>query len=173
MKREQDPAQRPVALSQALKRNRRRLVIRKIIAELHEAGIEVTPGDFLGLEEAEELVQAFYDRFRRSEPVRRDAWPATARSQVAQLLSDLASRVAALPIALFRSRDDLTTAVVIPAHLALMQIPESVQRGEEDLSLTTIDLKHGLRLELNWYNDEGEYAPEGIYELRRWGIFAE
>lgn len=173
MKREPDPAQRPGALTRALRRNRRRLVIPKLIAELHEVGVEVAPSDFLDLDEVEELEEAFYGRFRRSEPVRVDVWPAAAHSQVAQLLSELASRVTDLPVALFRSKDDLTTAVVLPAHLALARIPESVQRGEEDLSLTTIDLKHGLRLELNWYDDEGEYAPEGTYELRRWGIFAE
>jgi hypothetical protein len=173
MSKEIDSAERQTALDLALERNHRRLLLPKFVAGLREAGIYVSPSDFLSLEKAKELEQSFYARFRGSDPVRREVWPAQEFLQIVQLLQELAARVGALPAVLFRSKEDLLTAVAVPADAVLMHVPASTRLGEEDLALTTPDLQHGLLLELNWYDDTGQYVPAGVYELRRWGLFAQ
>jgi hypothetical protein len=173
MSKEIDSAERQTALDLALERNHRRLILPKVVADLREAGISVSPSDFLSLEGAKAIEQSFYARFRGPDPVRREVWPAQEFPEVVHVLQELAAHVGPIPVVLFRLKEDLLTAVAVPADAVLMHVPASTRLGEEDLALTTPDLQHGLRLELNWYDDTGQYVPESVYELRRWGLFAQ
>jgi len=173
MSKERDLPHRQAALDAALRKNRLRLLLPELVADLQGAGIVVSPSDFLSIEETDELKQRFYSRYQQLDRVSRDVWLAHAFPRIIQLLQRLAGRVGSLPVALFRRKNGLLTAVMAPADATLTRFPAFVHLGEEDLALTTTDLEHGLSLELDWYDDAGEYVQGGVYELRRWGVLAE
>lgn len=76
------------------------------------------------------------------------------------------------PVILFNSNDSYYGAVWV--RLAwIVRDPLSVwEVTGEDLSFTVEDLSSGFCLERNYYDLEGKYVAEGVYELTAWGSFA-
>jgi hypothetical protein len=160
------------SLSLAVRRNRGSQILGGWIAALKEAcGFEATPENFLTLEETEELKRKFFERVKSKNNCFHRYWPQEALRDIASLLKGLGPAAYSTTVALFSNVDKYIGAVSLPAGRVLSN-PEAVWKVvDEDLSITTLDLQHGLCLEYNFYTDGGEYIREGFYELTAWGVF--
>lgn len=75
-------------------------------------------------------------------------------------------------VVLFHSCDKFIGAVRLDAA-AIASALEAVWRvAEEDLCVATPDLSSGFCLEENYYDGDGAYVPDGVFELTAWGDFA-
>lgn len=99
-------------------------------------------------------------------------WPRSSFQDLADALKDLCIEIRLTPVVLFSSVDDVIGAVQLPANMALLNFPAVWEVVEQDFRLTTPDLQNGLCVEVNFYDTNGDYIKEGIYELVAWGMFA-
>lgn len=165
-------ADRP--LSGAIRKNRARKALPKWIAALQATlGVEIDAKNFLEAEETVELKRAFYNRVKTADFSNQIEWAHDKRKDAIRFLASCGRRVGRLNIILFSSKDTILGAVVVPAAAVLSKAEGVWSLTNEDLSLTTPDLEHGLCLEFNYHDSRGGFVPEGAYLLTLWGIFSE
>ena len=134
-----------------------------------EAHIRLTDGDFLSIEETQELRTAFFGRVKATSSV---VIPGERLRDVLEEMSNLANTLGDWPVILFSSEDTLLGAVRVPAG-AVLQHPLDVWAVvKQDLSLTSEDVLHGLCLERNHMTPDGVHHDQPVYELSSWGTLA-
>jgi hypothetical protein len=155
-----------------LRKNLGKRLARDWLASLSEAcGTVIADTSFLSLEKTEKLKTAFFARVKTESKDVSLCWRREDEDTPASHLRDLCADVRGLPVILFSSVDHLVGAARVPADLILRNAMSVWKVVEEDLSLTTEDLQHGLCLEANFYTPSGEYVRTGVYELTAWGAF--
>lgn len=167
------------ALELAIRRHRGLQIRSSWLSALEEAcnGMSI-PENFLSLEETENLKKAFSEQVRKAQLGQAEKrffhkyWPKTSWEGVGNVLSNLSIRVGSTSVALFSSVDKDVGAILVPADLILAHAESVWNVVGEDLQITTLNLENGLCLELNFFDETGDYMKAGIYELTSWGIFA-
>lgn len=160
-------------LDLALRKNRGESIRRDWMARLKEAcAYEILPEHFLALEPTETLKKEFFERVKGNNQVQRRQWPASSLEELANALMDLSIDLRSLPAVLFSSADKYLGAVQMPASVALSNFTAVWKVVEEDFCLVTLDLENGLCVEVNFYDERGNYTKDGIYKLSAWGVFA-
>lgn len=145
------------------------------LAKLAKAcNCKVSSENHLSLEETRRLKTAFFQRAEQASQrstCLHHFWPHSNFENVEALLRDVGISVGQIRVILFSSVDSEIGTVSLPAD-AVLSNPKAIwDVVEEDLAITTPSLQDGLRLEFNFYSEEGEYIKEGLYELTAWGIF--
>mgnify|MGYP001558592653 CR=1 FL=1 len=165
------PSSRKLEL--ALRKNKGRLLRPKWTRALKEAsGFMATPQDFLSLEETETMKAAFLNA-SRSQGVLRRYRNKGELSAITASIRRLSHDAGSIPVLLFSRVDDVLGAVCLPAAPVLNH-PTSVWKVVgEDLCIATTDMGTGLRVETNFYHEDGAYVKTGFYELSAWGRFSE
>lgn len=135
-------------------------------------GFHPAVDDFLSLKETERLKEAFYDKIKNGTSIFRENCAKDDFDKIIHLLHDKCIDIYALPVILFSDIDQYIGAVQLPCKYVLTNIENIWKLVKEDIAITTLDVKNGLCLELNFYSINGDYVKEGIYELTTWGFFS-
>src|SRR5207249_3292230 len=77
------------------------------------------------------------------------------------------------PLVLFSSVDEYIGAIRLPAGVVLTRFQAVWEVVEEDFLVSTLDLGSALCVELNFYDVEGRYVRDGVFEVAGWGVFAD
>ena len=127
----------------------------------------ITAADFIGLEETEFLRDSFFDKVRNSDQslfyLKKDF------NKITRQLKAIEKQLGSQSIILFHSNDKFIGALRVNSHCVLENVEKVWALVEEDFSIATEDLKSGLCLEENYYDREGNFFPDGLYELTIWG----
>jgi hypothetical protein len=162
-------------LESALKSNRAKQILGQWKAALSSAcAIQLSNDDFLGPEETAILKAQFFSKVRHEggDTVNLN-WPKGRLREVLDYLEDICIEVGESPVVLFSSVDHLIGAVRVPADRVLGNAMSVWEVVKNDLCLATEDLAGGLCVEQNYYDLQGEYVAEGVYELTGWGDFSQ
>lgn len=161
-------------LALALRKNRGKQIRPDWIVRLKQAcGYEVPSESFLSLETTETLKSDFLAQVRRHQASGRQYWLGGACDRFANCLNKLGLELGSKRLVLFSSVDEYLGAVELPAAVITSGFRAIWDVVEEDFCVTTADLKDGLCVELNFYDADGKYVQEGVWEVTCWGAFEE
>jgi hypothetical protein len=133
-------------------------------------GTTLNDTDFLTLEESDTLRNAFAMNAKAPETTHR-YWPArTSFSEIVRAIVGLAEHPE--PVVVFHRADSQIGAILLPPDEVLKDAENLRELLGGDISLMTKDARNGLCLEKTFYEADGEYVTDGVWELTAWGGFA-
>lgn len=125
---------------------------------------------FLGIKETDNLRSRFIDKVK-NEHQNRLFFGERDLERVLDRLRNRLSQFDACRIVVFHD-DDRYLGALLVTPLAIATTLDDLWRAlNDDLCIATIDLNSGFCLERNFYNESGEFFPNGIFELTSWGEF--
>ena len=155
-------------IEQLLKTNKARLIRDSWVGHLIQAtGALATDLSFVDVQVTLGLKVAFFEKLKSGRVDFHRYWPREKFADILDLLSPLT-----LPdqkMVLFSSVDEYLGAVQLPIRLVLNNVAAVWRVVEQDLCVISDGGQSGLCLEENYYDSEGTYIKEGIYELTAWG----
>ncbi len=159
-------------LALAIRRNRGERLRADWMARLALAcAFEIHSEYFLSLEETDGIRKRFTSKLKRPGTFRKN-WPRGSVNAIAELIKNLSITLRSQPVLLFSSVDYYVGAVVVPAHVLLVNFLAVWEVVGEDFRVVTPDLGSGLCVGVEYYDAKGKYVKGGVYEGIAWGIFA-
>lgn len=151
------------------RRQKGRLILSNWIRNFKSVcNLSVTADDFLELEETERLKTEFYGKVRDSEQepsfILKEEF-----DKLLTELEELGKQNDGQIVFIFHDMDRFIGALKLNCKVVFEHVNAIWSITKEDLSVVTSDLKNGLCLEKNYYDQYGSYVKEGIYELTAWG----
>ena len=135
-------------------------------------GFSVTPSDFLHLEQTDKIKERFFNFVKNGSGFK----CYFSRENIDRFFIRLEEKdfnEIDERLLLFGSFDEYVGALLVPLSFVYNNKNTIFEFVEQDLAMATIDLTHGFCLELNYYDQDGTYVKEGIFELTAWGFFEE
>jgi hypothetical protein len=135
-------------------------------------GQPIDDSAFLPLDQTKKLKDDFFAIVKEKRNDAKQWWKISEKQQMQSFFANLAQIVGDHLVILFSFEDKNFGAVRIPASCIIRNPIQVWQITKEDLAFAFEDLSSGICLEQNFYEADGKYVAEGIYELTAWGIFA-
>ena len=158
-------------LDLAIRRNRGSRIRQEWISRLRKASsCDLANHGFLELEKTVQLRAAFFARLGEIAPTKRLRWEKNALPRVEHLLAQVGRKAGELTLILFSSVDAFVGAAHLPAAAVLSNFLAVWNVVQEDFCVCTADIETGLCVEFDFYNDNGDYIPNGLYTLSAWGL---
>jgi len=135
-------------------------------------GLPISDESFLGIEETVQLKKSFFDVVKKKHSTLSICWDCNEQNYLLDYLNLLETTIKYDRVILFHSQDEFFGAVQI-AMAAVLRNPLAVwQVVKDDLALASDNISSGLCVEKGYYELDGKYVAEGVYELTAWGAFA-
>lgn len=137
-----------------------------ILFFLRITGMRLKDTDFLSLEETDTLTSVFAKKAKASYSTHR-YWPAnTPWREIDDTVVNLVEKQQLFIV--FHRADAQIGALVLSAK-EILNYTENLRELLGDISLMTKDGSKGLCLEKPYYDSNGDYVAEGVWELTTWG----
>jgi hypothetical protein len=161
-------------LQRAIRRNKGRLIQSDWLLSLSAAtGLELCANNLIDVDVTVAIRDRFFAKLRDDRTLARRFWPREALDELTSYLAAGADRLKEEPVVLFSSVDHLIGSLELPANAVLRHAEAVWKAVQNDLTMTTRNLEHGMCLEESMYSSSGEYVERGPYELATWGAFSE
>jgi hypothetical protein len=155
-----------------LRKQKGKTILPKWKTALEEAiNQSVSLDSFLDIGETEQLRADFFDKVR----LHNHEHQFVTKDNLGKMLSELhlsIARYGGRRVVVFHSNDKYIGALQVDAEVIAHALEAIWRVVEEDLCVATIDLSGGFCFETNYYDEFGEYVPDGVFELTAWGDFA-
>jgi hypothetical protein len=159
-------------LETLLRENKASLIRERWLADLSQATeLQTSALSLVDVETTVTLRKTFFQRIKSGSIDLHRYWPKENLADVLSFLSPLAREIGSEQVTLFSNVDQYLGAVQLPAGPVLRDISRVWKAVGQDLSMTTGSGDDGICLEENYYDSDGNYIREGIYELSAWGLF--
>jgi hypothetical protein len=135
------------------------------------SGFQVSEQNFITIEKTASLKESVNGLLKKRGSTKKRFWAITERKELRSFLIDLCISYGMIEVILFSKVDSILGAINLPAHYVLRNFEDIWIFLQVDLCITTPDLHDGLCLEENYYDEDGEYHPDGVLELSTWGVF--
>lgn len=128
---------------------------------------------FLAPDQTCQLRKKFFDIVKGENVGFRKCWPDSEKNRLSDYVGYLAASIEDSFAVLFNSQDAFFGAVRVPVATVLQNLYPVWRVVEEDIALASEDMVTGLCIERGFYDENGMYVKDGVYELVAWGRFAD
>jgi hypothetical protein len=122
----------------------------------------------LPLQETSYLKDRFFQRVKFGGELH-NFWTVEKYPELLSFLVNIGKKTHGLEFVLFHSMDNCIGAIRMKSETIFENIERIWDITQEDLCLASEKIEDGLCLEFNYYNQLGNYEPNGVYELTSWG----
>lgn len=159
-------------LEAALRKNQGEQIRDNWLKKISDAcDVNIGLNELLNIKETEGIKKRFFDKVKIMSQINCLEWPRDSFKEVILYLNKIILSNICMEVILFSSVDRYIGALRLPLKYLLNNIEKIWGVVEDDLSVASIDLEHGVCLELNFYRCDGIYIKDGIYQLTAWGVF--